>query len=177
MIVAASAFMLTFRLLHIVAGILWVGSVFLFVAFIAPSADDAGPSAQPLLTAVMKKRKLGKVIVGLAVTNVVAGWVLWLKNMTIYGSLEAWVTLRFGLVLTIGGVLATTAAIIGMTVVAPSMERLIDLGHEVTTSGQPPSTEQLQRIAHLRGRLQTSGRTVLALLLLAIVAMATARYW
>jgi uncharacterized membrane protein len=177
MLIATSAFMITFRLLHIVAGVLWVGSVFLFVAFIAPSADDAGPSAQPLLTALVKKRKVGKVVVGLALTNVVAGWVLWLKNMTLYGSLEDWVTLRFGLVLTIGAVLATTAAIIGMTAVAPALERLIGLGSEIARSGQPPSTEQQQRIVHLRSRLQTSGRIVLVLLLVTVVAMATARYW
>jgi uncharacterized membrane protein len=177
MLVAASLFMLTFRFLHIVAGILWVGSVFLFIGFIGPAVDDAGPSAQPLLTALVRKRKVSRVIVGLAITNVLAGWVLWLKNMTIYGSLEDWITLRFGLVLTIGAVLATTAAIIGIFVVGPALERLIDLGGEVATSGGPPSETQLQRIEYLKGRLQTYGRTVLVLLLLTIVAMATARYW
>jgi uncharacterized membrane protein len=177
MVVGAIPFMLIFRLLHIVAGVLWVGSVFLFVGFIAPSADEVGPSAQPLLTAVVKKRKLGKIIVGLAVTNVVAGWVMWLRNMSLYGSLQDWVTSSFGLVLTIGGVLATTAAIIATIVVGPSVERLIDLGSEIAKSGEPPSAEQQQRIAQLGGRLRTYGATVLALLLLTVVAMATARYW
>jgi uncharacterized membrane protein len=177
MIVAAAPFLLTFRFLHIVAGVLWVGSVFLFVGFVAPSADDAGPSAQPLLAALVKKRKVGRAIAGLAITNVVAGWVLWLHNMSLYGSLQDWVTLSFGFVLTIGAVLATTAAIIGIFVVAPALERLIDTGTEIASSGGPPSVEQLQRVAQLRGRLQTSGRVVLVLLLLTVVAMATARYW
>ena len=51
-------FMLVFRLLHIVAGVLWVGSSFMFVAFIGPSAAEVGPSAGPLLHAVVKKRKV-----------------------------------------------------------------------------------------------------------------------
>lgn len=177
MFTAAAPFMLTFRFLHIVAGVLWVGSVFLFVAYVAPSADDAGPSAGPLLTALVKKRRVSRVIVGLAITNVLAGWVLWLKNMSLYGSLEDWVTLRFGLVLTIGAVLATTAAILGIFVVAPALERLIDVSGEIAASGQPPTAEQQQRVVNLRGRLQTFGRMVLVLLLLTVVAMATARYW
>jgi hypothetical protein len=39
--------MLLFRFLHIVAGALWVGSAFLFSAFLGPSAAQVGPSAGP----------------------------------------------------------------------------------------------------------------------------------
>jgi len=41
--IAAVPFMLVFRFLHILAGVLWVGSAFLFVGFIGPSAVDVGP--------------------------------------------------------------------------------------------------------------------------------------
>ena len=68
--IAAVPFMLVFRFLHIVAGVLWVGSAFLFVGFIGPSAGEVGPSAGPLLAAAVKKRKVVKVITGLgAVTR------------------------------------------------------------------------------------------------------------
>ena len=36
---ADSAYMLVFRIVHITAGVLWVGSVFLLTAFLAPAAD------------------------------------------------------------------------------------------------------------------------------------------
>jgi uncharacterized membrane protein len=62
----ASPFFLVFRFLHIVAGVLWVGSAFLFVGFIGPSAAEVGLSAGPLLTAAVKKRKVTKVITTLA---------------------------------------------------------------------------------------------------------------
>jgi hypothetical protein len=75
-LVAAMPFMLVFRFLHVVAGVLWVGSAFLFVGFIGPSAAEVGPSAGPLLHAVVKKRKVTKVITGLAAITVVAGWVI-----------------------------------------------------------------------------------------------------
>src|SRR5436309_12076327 len=110
---ATAPFMLIFRFFHILAGVLWVGSAFLFVAFIGPSAAEVGPSAGPLLTAAVKKRKAAKVITGLGVTTVVAGWILWLRDMSLAGSIGDWVTSRFGLVLTIGGVLATITAVVG----------------------------------------------------------------
>ena len=75
--IAAVPFFLVFRFLHIVAGVLWVGSAFLFVGFIGPSAVEVGPAAGPLLTAAVKKRKVAKVITGLGIVNVLAGWALW----------------------------------------------------------------------------------------------------
>ena len=68
---AANLFMIVFRLLHIVAGVLWVGSAFLFVGFIGPSAAEVGPAAGPILHAAVKKRKVPKVITGLGITTVV----------------------------------------------------------------------------------------------------------
>ena len=52
--------MILFRLIHIVAGTLWVGSAFLFVGIIGPSAAEVGPGALPLLQAAVKKRKVVK---------------------------------------------------------------------------------------------------------------------
>ena len=174
---AVVPFMLVFRFLHILAGVLWVGSAFLFVGFIGPSAAEVGPSAGPLLTAAVKKRKVAKVITGLAGTTVLAGWILWLKDMSQVGSLEDWVTSRFGLVLTIGAVLATIAFIEGYLGVGRNVERIVDLGNEIAATGGPPSPEQQAKIDHTGAELQRSGKIDLVLLLLATFAMATARYW
>jgi predicted RND superfamily exporter protein len=88
-----------------------------------------------------------------------------------------WVTSRFGLVLTIGGVLATIAAVLGLMTVAPGLERLIDAGNVVARSEGTPSAEQQARIDQLKNGLKRHGAIDLVLLLLAVVAMATARYW
>jgi hypothetical protein len=108
---------------------------------------------------------------------VVAGWVLWVKDMTIYDSLGDWVGSTFGLVLTIGGALATIAAVVGTVGVGLNVERLVDVGNEVAASGGPPSAEQQSRIDRLSSALQRHGKTDLLLVLLAVTAMATARYW
>jgi hypothetical protein len=175
--VASEPFMLVFRFLHIVSGVLWVGSSFLFVAFIGPSAEEVGPSAGPLLTAAVKKRKAAKVITGLGLTTVIAGWVLWLRDMSLYDSIGDWVGSSFGLGLTIGGVLATIAAAVGISGVGRNVERLVDLGNEVSASGGSPSAEQQTRIDELSSALKRHGKTDLLLRLLSVAAMATARYW
>jgi uncharacterized membrane protein len=175
--IAAEPFMIVFRFLHILAGVLWVGSAFLFVAFIGPSAVEVGPSAGPLLTAVIKKRKVAKVITALGGVTVLAGWILWLRNMSLYPSLGDWVTSSFGLVLTIGGVLATISAFVGSIGVGRGVERLVDLGGEIAASGGPPTPEQQARLDRMSSSLERHGKIDLVLLLLAVTAMATARYW
>jgi uncharacterized membrane protein len=175
--IAAVPFMLVFRFLHIVAGVLWVGSAFLFVGFLGPAAAEVGPAAGPLLTNAVKKRKVVKVITGLGAVTVVAGWILWLRNASQAASFSDWVTSSFGLVLTIGGVLATVTLFVGALGVGRNVERLVDLGVEVAASGGPPSSEQQAEIDRLSGALERHGKTDLVLLLLSVTAMATARYW
>ncbi len=136
-----------------------------------------GPSAGPLLHAVVKKRKVPKAITGLSVVTVVAGWVMWSRNLTQYGSLGNWVSTEFGLALTIGGVLATVAAIEGSLLVGRNVERLVDLSDEVAASGGPPSPEQQSQIQRVGAEIEKWGKIDLVLLLLAVAAMATASYW
>ncbi len=174
---STSVFMLVFRFLHIVSGVLWVGSSFLFVGFIGPSAAEVGPSAGPLLSAAVKKRKAAKVIVALGGITVLAGWIMWLHDMSAYGGLSNWLGTRFGIGITIGAVLATYAGFEGAVHIAPNVERLVDLGDEVAASGAPPTAEVQARIAEVSGRLETHGKIDLIALFLAVTAMATARYW
>jgi uncharacterized membrane protein len=169
--------MLVFRLLHIVAGVLWVGAAFLFVGFIGPSAAEVGPSAGPLLHAVVKKRKVAKVITGLSIVTVLAGWVMWFRNLDQFGSLGDWLGTNFGLVLTIGGVIATVAAVEGSIGVGRNVERMVDLSDEIAASGGPPSPEQQSQIQRVGAEIEKFGKIDLVLLLLAVAAMATARYW
>jgi hypothetical protein len=176
--IAAAPFMLVFRFFHITAGVLWVGSSFLFVGFIGPSAAEVGPSAGPLLSAAVKKRKVAKVITGLAATTVAAGWILWLRDLSDRGwSLSSWLGHPFGLVITIGAVLATIAFFEGFLGVGRNVERIVDLGDTIAASGGPPTPEQQSMIARIGGELERHGKIDLVLVLLAVAAMATARYW
>lgn len=66
---------------------------------------------------------------------------------------------------------------VGAIGVGRNVERLVDVGNEVASSGGPPSTEQQARIGQLTSALERYGKIDLVLLILAVIAMATARYW
>ena len=178
MLADANVFMLVFRFLHIVFGAAWLGSAFLFVAIIGPSAAEVGPAALPLLSVAVKKKKVHMVITYLGMVTVTAGWILWLRNLSTYDwSLGDWLGTTFGLVLTIGGVIATATFFVGFLGVGRNVERMVDLGEEIHASGGPPTPEQGAAMAKIQGDLEKFGKIDLLLLLLAVTAMSTARYW
>ncbi|MGE5461065.1 MAG: hypothetical protein ACM3WR_10640, partial [Solirubrobacterales bacterium] len=67
--IATSAYMIVFRILHIGAGVAWGGSVFLFVVLIQPSAAAIGPAAGPFVMELLAKRKLVSWLLSLAGTT------------------------------------------------------------------------------------------------------------
>ena len=169
--------MIVLRTFHILGGALWFGSAFLFAGFFGPAAGELGPAAGPVMSNVVKKRKIAKVIAVLAITTVIAGWTLWLKNALSYASIGDWLTSPFGLVLTIGGLLATFAAYYGITGIGNNVERVVELGDQIAASGGPPTPEQGARLAHLGAEIEKHSKVDLVLLFAAVFAMATARYW
>jgi hypothetical protein len=86
----------------------------------------------------------------------------------------AWITSRYGLVLTVGGLLAIFGLIVGYTVQKPAAKRLGALGQEIQTGGKPPSPEQLTELQALQKKLAMGGLWTAVLLALAVVGMAIA---
>jgi hypothetical protein len=168
--------MIVLRLFHIVGGALWFGSAFLFAGFVGPAAAETAPASGVVMSAVVKKRRVAEVIKWLAITTVIAGWAIWLK-FALGAGVDVWVTSTYGLVLTIGGVLATLAAYFGITGIGNNVEKLVSIGDEVGASGGPPTPEQGAEMARLGAEIQRHGKIDLALLFLAVAAMATAQYW
>jgi len=169
--------MLVLRLFHVVGGALWFGSAFLFTGFVGPAAAETAPASGVVMSNLIKKRGAAKVLAGLAITTVIAGWLLWFKNASGYPSVMDWVTSSYGLVLTIGGVAATGAAYFGITGIGNNVEKLVEISDEVAASGGPPTEEQGARIAHLGAEIAKHSRIDIVLLFIAVIAMATARYW
>ena len=169
--------MIVLRLFHVVGGALWFGSAFLFAGFVGPAAAETVPSSGVVMSNVIKKRRVATVLAGLAITTVIAGWALWVKNALGYPSIVDWVTSSYGLVLTIGGIAATAAAYFGITGIGNNVEKLVEIGDEVAASGGPPTPEQGARMAHLGAEIEKHSKIDLVLLFIAVIAMATARYW
>lgn len=173
---ADSAYMLVFRIVHITAGVLWVGSVFMFTVFVGPAAEAIAPAGAPLMGELLGKRRLVDRIIGLGTITVVAGLFLYWHDWHLFPSFGDWLSSRFGGTLTIGMVAALVALGIGGSITRPTVRRMLALGAEVAASGAPPTPEVAAQIGAMQRRLEVAARVGLGFLLFAVLAMSVARY-
>jgi uncharacterized membrane protein len=173
---ATSAYMFVFRLIHITAGVAWAGSVFLLVVFVQPSAAAIAPAGAPFMSELLGGRRLIDRIIGIGTATVVAGLFLYWHDWHAYGGFGNWVTSAFGAVISIGMVAAIGALAIGVAGTRPTVERFLALGRAAADAGGP-TPEQLREMGRLQARLKVYARASLGLLAIAVFCMATARYW
>jgi uncharacterized membrane protein len=170
-------FWFVFRLIHILAGVAWVGGVFLFVVFLQPSAAAIGPAAAPMMGQLLGVRKLVDRFLLLAGITIVAGLVMYVKLASDATSFGDFVGSGYGLALTIGMLTAIAAASIGMFVTRPNVRAMMVMQRQVAESGAPPNPQQGAEIARRQGTLKVAGRFALSLLVISVAMMATASTW
>lgn len=173
---AVNGFMVVFRIVHILAGVFWVGSVFLFVLYLQPSAAAIAPAGAPLMGELLGKRRLVDGILTMAVISVTGGLILYWHDWHLYGSFGHWIGSAFGVALTVGALAAIAALGIGFSVTRPNVRRFLALGRQVADSGVPPSAEVGAEMGAIQARLKLYARVSLGLLVIAVLAMSTARY-
>ena len=172
---AMSWYMVVFRTLHILAGVAWVGSVFLLVLFVQPSVAAIAPAGAPFMGEFLGRRRVIDRIIGLGVVTVVAGLFLYWHYVDVLGFSD-WVSSSFGTTITIGMVAAIAALAIGVLGTRPNAMRLLAIGRSVAESGGPPPPETAAEMAAIQGRMKVFARSSLALLVLAVLTMAIGRY-
>jgi uncharacterized membrane protein len=175
-VLAASAYLTVFRIVHILAGIAWGGSVYLLVLYLQPTSAALGPAAAPFMTELLGKRRLVDGIIGLGSATVIGGLFLYWHNWDIYGSFGDWISSRFGAAITVGAVSAILALGFGIFGTRPNVQRLLALGRQVAASGGPPSPELAQEIARTQRRLKIFARVSFGLIAVAALTMAIGRY-
>ena len=174
---ATSTFMIVFRILHIAARVVWAGSVFLFVVLIKPSAAAIGPASGPFMMELFGRRKMVSWLLWLAGATVVAGVFLYWRLWHDYGDLGDFASSSYGLSLPLGAVAAIGAFLIGPFGTRPNVARLLDLAARAAASEGWPPPEVAQQTPQVQARLKVLARVALVLIAVAVLAMATARYW
>jgi uncharacterized membrane protein len=178
--IGAEWFYIIFRIFHIGAGIAWVGSVYFLVAFVQPASEAMGPAATPFMTELLGARKLVDRILVLATVTILAGLILYLKDMNAVGGFGDWVGSSEGLVFTIGGLAAIAAVAIGAFGTRPAVQRLLALGRQIAQAskdGGAPPAELTAQVPALQAKMKVLARVSFALLVVAVIAMATAKFW
>jgi uncharacterized membrane protein len=164
--------MIWLRVVHIVAGIFWVGSAIFSALFLLPTARTAGAEGGRFVARLMQR--VGPALGVAMVLTVIPGFIM-------YGRLSAgfsktWVTSPTGLALGAGAVAALLAVLLGAAINAPARTRIVALSKGAETQGGTPSASAAAELAKLQGRIERGAQIVALLLVVAAGAMAVARY-
>jgi hypothetical protein len=163
------------RLVHIVGGVFWVGSVMFATLILAPSLKALGPGAGPVMNQLMKVRKMPIVMMVSGLFTVAAG--LWLLMIDMRGAQPGmFMQSGMGRTLSLGGGVGILALIFGMSVNLPASKKLAALGAAIAARGGPPNAEEAAEMQRLTGRLSVAGQVVMVMLIITTIAMALARY-
>jgi uncharacterized membrane protein len=160
------------RVVHIGAGILWVGSATFVLLFVEPTVHALGPQGGQFMSHMTAARKMPAIFAGSAILTIVAG--IWLYWRDTNGFDLDIVTTAPGIGFGVGGVAAILAFVIGLFVVRPRVERMGELGGAMAAGS--PTSEQVQEMGTLQASLRSISIFNEVLLVVAVVAMASARF-
>jgi hypothetical protein len=167
-------YLIILRLVHIMCGVFWAGTLGFQAWFLIPAITQLGPEGGKFTQQLAKTRKFPIVMLTVAGLTILAGILLILKQS---GGDAVWFESTPGKILSIGGSLAIIAFIIGISFNLPTVKRLTALGEAVAAAGGPPSPEQIAQMQKLRKRLFTAIQIIAGLLFVTVALMAVARYY
>jgi len=162
------------RLLHILLGAFWAGTLIFNAIFLAPALGEAGPDGAKVMAGIQRRRFMDVMPIVALLTILTGGWLYW----RISGGFDpGWSRSPMGMAYGAGALLAIVAFGIGIGLLRPAMIRSGKLAGEAAQAKDPAAREVLTaQIAGLRRRSATAGRVVALLLALATGLMAVARY-
>jgi uncharacterized membrane protein len=162
------------RVVHILAGVFWVGSAIFVFVYLQPSVKELGPTGQQFMAHLVEKKRIPVVILAAGAVTILAGILLYWRASN--GFDLDWISSATGVAFTVGGVAAILAFVFGLILVKPAMGRMGSIGQAIAMSGGPPTDAQVSEMQKLGARLALIGQINLLLLVVAVVAMAIARF-
>jgi uncharacterized membrane protein len=167
--------LLLLRVIHIVAGVGWVGGAAIHTLFIEPSARATAPESGRFVQYLMGQRRFSIFMAVTSGLTVLAGGLLFWRSSG--GFQWAWIASGPGVVFSLGSIIGIAVYFIGLAMIKPRADRIAALGQAVAAAGGRPAPEQAAELQRLDRELGAIGRVDFALLLASLLAMATARYW
>lgn len=165
-------YQLVLRLLHIPSGVLWVGGSLAFLWFVGPAVGATGQEGGKVMRQlILRTRWVTALTVAAGLTNL-SGLLMYFRDA---GGIRLWTQTSTGLMFTIGGLAGLTAGYFGPQIGQMS-KKLAQLGERVAMAEGPPSSEDQAELGRLQERMQSFGSIAAILLVIAVLAMASARY-
>jgi uncharacterized membrane protein len=162
------------RLIHIVAGILWAGGAAAYYLFIEPAAKATTPDSRKFMDHLMTRRRFSLFLNAMSVATILAGGALYYRLAVVDWD---WLATGPGIGFTLGGLAGISAVLVWNVMVPPRVKRLVALVDAIQANGGSPSTEQKATMDRIEKGIALGGRLDFALTTIAVLCMATARYW
>jgi hypothetical protein len=162
------------RLIHILGGVYWAGTMFFFVTFLEPSLRSLGPDGGKVMIRLFE-RGYTKVLPAIAIMTVLSGfWMLWILSS---GFDATYMGSSIGMALSTGGALALIALIIGVAFIRPAADRIWAIARQLGDAKDEATRAGLMgEMQAMRAKTVGGSRVVFALLIGAVALMAIARY-
>jgi len=167
--------LIVLRIVHIGAGIFWAGGVMFMNFVIGPAIGSSGLEGVRVMQELHRRHFFHKIL-GAALLTILAGLDLVRRDSA--GFQSSWFHSPFGMGISTGMIAAIIAFLIGLFFINPATNRMVALGGEMAQAGSPEARAAiLPRIDAARARLIAFGMVGTLFILIAVLAMATARYW
>jgi uncharacterized membrane protein len=157
------------RIIHIVAGVLWVGGTLIMTFFIVPTVGATAEAGQKFVGHLMNNLKFSNRMSAAAGSTILAGLILFGLDARAGAT---WLRSSFAMGLSIGAVFAVVGFISGI-MIGRTTKEMAQLGAQMQ---ERPTPDQLTQMQVIRKRQATFSTISATTLLLAIVFMAIARY-
>jgi mono/diheme cytochrome c family protein/uncharacterized membrane protein len=171
---SVDAYMIIFRLIHILSAIVWLGSSVFILAFVQPAAAAIGADGQRFMQSLMTNTRLMIVLPLSSLLTVIAGLALYYRISDHFNS--DWMGSTSGVVLSVGSAFGLAAFLHSGAVLSRLTRQTGALSREISQQGTPPTPAQLALMRSLQGKSRTNGMISVGLMVIAIVGMVSARY-
>ncbi|HEY5730277.1 MAG TPA: hypothetical protein VIS72_09525 [Anaerolineales bacterium] len=163
---------LVLRVAQVASGLMWVGSAVLYLFFLAPAARSAGSAGQKFMQHFGPRVSP---MMGVATTLTIISGALLYSRFFVGGIQWIWTT-GPGFGFTIGALAALISYVMGVAILGPTQGKIGALGESMAEAGEAPKPEQVAEMDRLQVYLMKTYRIDFVLLVIAVVAMAAARY-
>jgi hypothetical protein len=165
---------LLMRILHVVVGVFWAGTLIFVATFLMPSVRDAGPDGGKVMLALMRRGYMNVLPVVALVTLVSGFWLYWNLMQTVGPIWAASLSAR------IYGVGAVTALIgfgLGVFIMRPNALKLQAIMEAQAKTPEGPARAALAADMTVpRAKMSATAPWVAGLLAVSVACMAVARY-
>lgn len=157
------------RIIHIVAGVFWVGGTLIMTFFIGPTVGATAEAGQKFVVHLMNNLKFSSRMSAAAGLSILAGFILYGLDAR---AGTAWLRSGMGIGLSIGAGFALIGFVFGI-LIGRTTNAMAQLGAQIQGK---PTNEQMTQMQAIRKQQATYSNISAAALILAVVFMATARY-